>query len=326
MTTGTVAGVDSATRRATLSIRAARLLIAVVVAAGAALAPAGPAAAAGLAGYCPDGNGVTVIVDFQELGGPTIIRCAVGDQVTGHAALKNAGVSITGTTRWGESFICRIEGRPTAAEEACVDTPPASAYWSYWHAPDGGPWTYSQHGVLARKPPLGSFEGWSFAKNRTASTSPPPRIAPVRPAPPPPVTPPSAAPPPATPQLPRATPPTDPKPPTDPAPPGGAPTRQPPATSTTPAGVRTSGPSSPESTTAGTPVVSTAPSASPAGEASAPVQTGDPAARTEAWTGDVDRTSTQRTGVPVMTVLGAGLLFVVTVAAVVTARRRRRNG
>ncbi|ROO60517.1 hypothetical protein EDC02_2404 [Micromonospora sp. Llam0] len=312
---------DSAASHPAWSIRAAQLLTAVVVAAGAALAPVDPAIAAGRAGYCPDGNGVTVIVDFQELGGPTIIRCAVGDQATGHAALKNAGISITGTTRWGESFICRIEGRPTAAEEPCIDTPPASAYWSYWHASDGGPWTYSQRGVLARKPPLGSFEGWSFAKNRTASTSPPPRIAPVRPAPPPP---PPPTPPPATPQLPRATPPTDPQPPTGPAPPGGAPTRQPPATS--PADAPTSVPSSPDPTTAGTPDVSTAPSTSPAGEVSAPVDSGDSAARAEAWTGDVNRTSAQRTGVPVMTVLGAGLLLVVTVAAVVTARRRRRNG
>ncbi|WP_326555659.1 hypothetical protein [Micromonospora sp. NBC_01813] len=296
------------------------MLTAVAVAAGTTLVPASPATASGLAGYCPDGNGVTVIVDFQELGGPTIIRCAVGDQATGHTALKNAGISITGTTRWGESFICRIEGRPTAAEEACVDTPPASAYWSYWHAADGEPWTYSQRGVMARKPQLGSFEGWSFAKNRTASTSPPPRIAPVRPAPLPPAT--SH---PATPQLTRTTPPA-PKPPTDPAPPGGVPTRQPPATSPAPAGAPTSGPSSPDPTTAGTTDVSTAPSTSPAGEASAPVKTGDPAARTEAWTGDVNRTSAQHTGVPVMTVLGAGLLLAVAVAAVVTARRRRRNG
>ncbi|MFG3658630.1 hypothetical protein [Streptomyces sp. NPDC047706] len=62
-----------------------------------------------------------------------------------------------------------------------MNTPPASAYWSYWHAPNGGNWTYSQSGSSSRKPPLGSYEGWSFSLNKTASTNPPPRVAPVRP-------------------------------------------------------------------------------------------------------------------------------------------------
>lgn len=135
----------------------------------------------GLPGFCPDGNGVTVIIDFQDLGGDSIVRCAVGDQATGLAALKNAGIQITGTARWGEAFICRIEGKPAPNAEPCIDTPPASAYWSYWYAPNGGSWKYSEWGVANRKPPLGSFEGWSFSKNRTAETNPPPRIAPQRP-------------------------------------------------------------------------------------------------------------------------------------------------
>ncbi|MGW1543025.1 hypothetical protein ACWCPM_22760 [Streptomyces sp. NPDC002309] len=136
----------------------------------------------GTPGYCPNADGVTVIVDFQELGGTTVIRCAPGDQATGHAALKNAGIQIAGTNRWGEAFVCRIEGRPGPESEPCIDTPPATAYWSYWHAPNAGDWTYSQWGVMNRKPPLGSFEGWSFSKDKTSTTNPPPRIAPVRPA------------------------------------------------------------------------------------------------------------------------------------------------
>ncbi|NHW87681.1 hypothetical protein HA066_25035, partial [Escherichia coli] len=60
-----------------------------------------PAAATGNAGYCPDAGGVTVVVDFKELGGGTVVRCAPGDQATGLAALKNAGFQIAGTLRWG---------------------------------------------------------------------------------------------------------------------------------------------------------------------------------------------------------------------------------
>ncbi|WP_309246317.1 hypothetical protein [Verrucosispora sioxanthis] len=180
-----------------MSTRATRLAIAIAVAAASVLLGPSPAAAAGSAGYCPDAAGVTVVVDFKELGGGTVVRCAPGDQATGLAALKAAGFQIAGTLRWGEGFICRIEGKPSASTEKCVDTPPASAYWSYWHAPNGGSWTYSDKGVLNRKPPSGSFEGWSFSLNRNADKAPRPAVAPARPAPAPRTTPP--APPPAPP-------------------------------------------------------------------------------------------------------------------------------
>ncbi|MET7638448.1 hypothetical protein [Streptomyces sp. NPDC005438] len=138
------------------------------------------------AGVCPDGNGVTVVVDFRELGGGTLVRCAVGAQKNGLAALKAAGIRVTGTNRWGESFICRLENKPGADRESCVDTPPASAYWSYWHASNGGKWTYSQYGATYRTPPKGSFEGWSFSLNREQDDAPAPRMTPRRPSTPPP--------------------------------------------------------------------------------------------------------------------------------------------
>lgn len=136
----------------------------------------------GRPGFCPNANGVTVVVDFRELGGKTIVRCAVGSQQTGLAALKEAGFKVTGTNRWGESFICRLENKPGPDSEPCIDTPPASAYWSYWHAPNGGGWTYSQYGATYRTPPTGSFEGWSFSSNRDQSDAPAPRVTPRRPA------------------------------------------------------------------------------------------------------------------------------------------------
>ncbi|MFY1593562.1 hypothetical protein [Micromonospora sp. WMMD737] len=177
-----------------MTVRAARaVLVVALTAAGTMVGSGTPARAAGSAGYCPDASGVTVVVDFNELGGGTVVRCARGEQSTGLAALKNAGFQMTGTLRWGEGFVCRIEGKPSTASEKCVDTPPASAYWSYWHATSGGSWTYSDKGVLNRKPPAGSFEGWSFSLNRNASDAPRPGAAPRRPAPPPP--PPSPRPP-----------------------------------------------------------------------------------------------------------------------------------
>ncbi|WFE32680.1 hypothetical protein [Micromonospora sp. WMMD975] len=167
-------------------------IVLALTAASTLAAPAAGAEAAGTAGYCPDASGVTVVVAFNELGGGTVVRCAHGDQATGLTALKNAGFPITGTLRWGEGFICRIEGKPSAAAEKCVDTPPASAYWSYWHASNGGGWTYSDKGVANRRPPAGSFEGWSFSLNRGSNDAPRPDVVPKRPAPPAPPAPPPA--------------------------------------------------------------------------------------------------------------------------------------
>ncbi|GAA0951947.1 ABC transporter substrate-binding protein [Nonomuraea longicatena] len=159
---------------------------------------AAPGAAAidptkGTPGFCQDGTGVTVVVDFQELGGTTIVRCnPQAQRGTGLDALKGAGFQIAGVQRWGEAFICRIENRPSAVEqlpvkgkegyrEACIDTPPAGGYWSYWHAGNNCAWKYSQWGVKNRDFVAGGFEGWSFSLNATADTNPKPRIAAVRP-------------------------------------------------------------------------------------------------------------------------------------------------
>ena len=144
-------------------------------------------------GYCATDVGVTVVVDFRQLGGTTIVRCdPQGTRGTGLDALKGAGFQIAGVQRWGEAFICRVENRPSAVEtipvkgrdgyqESCVDTPPAAAYWSYWHAGNNCPWTYSQWGVKNRDFIPGGFEGWAFSLNATADSNPVPRIAPVRP-------------------------------------------------------------------------------------------------------------------------------------------------
>ncbi|GAA3028002.1 hypothetical protein Aglo01_33870 [Actinokineospora globicatena] len=147
----------------------------------------------GQPGFCTSPTGVTVVVDFQDLGGTTIVRCyPQGTRGTGLDALKGAGFQVAGVARWGEAFICRVENRPSAVEvlpiqgregyrELCVDTPPAAGYWSYWHAGNNCAWTYSQWGVKNRDFVQGGFEGWTFSLNATADSNPVPRVAPVRP-------------------------------------------------------------------------------------------------------------------------------------------------
>ncbi|MEU0937725.1 hypothetical protein [Embleya sp. NPDC005971] len=288
----------------------------------------------GTPGFCPDRNGVTVIVDFHELGGTTIVRCAPGEQATGLAALKNAGIRITGVARWGEAFVCRVEGKPGADSEPCIDTPPASAYWSYWHAPNGGSWTYSQWGVLNRKPPIGSFEGWSFAKNKTETTNPPPRPAPARPTPEPTPNVPE-------PERPR---PEQPKPeqpkPEQPKPeqPGPDPAGDPPpvgGTDSTP-GTAPVDPLAPGPGVAGNPMETEPPPAAPPVLDPSPAGTepgsGAPAAARSSgttpagatWTGGEESARTDEHGIPITTLVGIGLLAVLCAGAAFTIVRRRR--
>lgn len=157
----------------------------------------------GYAGLCTGADaltGTTMVVDFRALNGnggtaaPTITRCSPnprpGTSRSGIQALQDAGLTPTGTARWGLAFVCRIEGRPSAAEslpvsgsptykEACVNTPPAAAYWSYWYA-DGSDssWTYSSFGAANRTVVPGGFDGWSFALNTSTANNPAPRVTP----------------------------------------------------------------------------------------------------------------------------------------------------
>ncbi|MFI7211361.1 hypothetical protein ACIBP4_10990 [Micromonospora maritima] len=294
-----------------MSARAARAAAVALVVAATVAGPATPATA-GSAGYCPDASGVTVVVDFQELGGGTVVRCARGDQATGLAALKNAGFSVTGTLRWGEGFVCRLDGRPSAASEKCVDTPPASAYWSYWHASNGGGWTYSDKGVLNRRPPAGSFEGWAFSTGRGANDAPRPGVAPKRPAPPPP--PPASSPRPPAGGGPVAPPPAGTAGPAAPPPvgkPGG-----PPVAATSP--VTTAAPS-------GTPVASPSGLPTTASGAGTPPPGTPPPSTLEVGPAvtEVAARDDRDDGVPIGTLAGVLLLAALVAGGLVAARRRR---
>jgi hypothetical protein len=161
----------------------------------------------GHSGLCTtaDPDAVSVVIDHGALGGGVQTYCATGlsARSTGSDALRAVGLSTTGTVHDGPGFVCRIQGRPSAGEtvplpndpsytEQCVDTPPATAYWSYWHAPSGGPWSYSQSGFMSHRVVLGGFEGWSFATGSSSGAANPPRVNPItEPAPEPPPPPPT---------------------------------------------------------------------------------------------------------------------------------------
>lgn len=111
---------------------------------------------------CSTTTGVIVVVDFSYWGGDAQRGCAA-DPVTGYDALQEAGFTTAGDEHDGPAFICRIDDEPPPSEDPCVDTPPPSAYWSYWHADQGQTsWTYSQQGAMSYEPPPGSVEAWEF--------------------------------------------------------------------------------------------------------------------------------------------------------------------
>jgi hypothetical protein len=136
-------------------------------------------AAADVIGQCSTTVGEIVVVDFSKWGGP-IIRGCDAKLTTGFNALSAAGFITQGTEEDGPGFICRIglaargvsSEEPSPAKDSCVDTPPATAYWSYWHADIAqDTWSYSEEGPLDYQPAPGSVDAWVFGATNLSGTS-----------------------------------------------------------------------------------------------------------------------------------------------------------
>jgi hypothetical protein len=142
-------------------------------------ASAGPARAASRPlSECSATRGVIVAVDFAHWGGPILRSCGT-TPTTGYALLNQGGWDTAGTEHDGPGFICRIgysgyrhgSQYPTPSQQACVQTPPASAYWASWQAgPGQDSWTYSQYGAMSYRPEPGSVSLWVFGGTNMAGT------------------------------------------------------------------------------------------------------------------------------------------------------------
>lgn len=134
-----------------------------------------------------------VVVDPQQLDDVApLARCGTIERssTNGVQTLEAAGFAVTGTTRFGRSFVCRIDDRPAASErltfngrdsyrETCTDTPPSGAYWSYWTAVPGScTWQFSSTGAASRAVTAGGAEGWSYALDTAPAAAPQPRVGP----------------------------------------------------------------------------------------------------------------------------------------------------
>lgn len=127
------------------------LILSLAGATGAALLPADPASAA-TSGSCA---GVTVVVDFTELGGETKLGCAASGFDTGLDALHSAGFTSADSQ---PGLVCTIDAQP----DPCPATFQGS-FWSYWHGDSGdAEWTNYQVGAATSHPVAGSVEGWRY--------------------------------------------------------------------------------------------------------------------------------------------------------------------
>ncbi|MFJ9941943.1 hypothetical protein [Streptomyces erythrochromogenes] len=164
--------------------RTAAALGLTVAAFAATAAPAG--AAPQPMGQCTTSSGVVLAVDFSRWGGPVYRSCGT-TPTTGYELLNQGGWATTGTGHDGPAFICRIgysgyqggKQFPTPQQDDCVLTPPASAYWSYWHADPGqNTWQYSQLGAMLYKPKPGSVDLWIFGGTNIEGTEGKPTVTP----------------------------------------------------------------------------------------------------------------------------------------------------
>ncbi|MFF3641689.1 hypothetical protein [Streptomyces sp. NPDC002564] len=294
----------------------ARAVAALGLTAAALAGTTGPAAADPQAmGRCTTTSGAVLAVDFGRWGGPVYRACGT-TPTTGYELLNQGGWRTTGTGHDGPAFICRIgfsgykggKQFPPASQDDCVLTPPASAYWSYWHAdPGADDWEYSQLGAMLYKPAPGSVDLWIFGGTDIGGTEGRPKITPdqlrahnTRPS--------GAGRPASTAQAPRLRPDVD----TGPAPerPARQDTERPPA-------------STPKPEKSKAPKPRTSPSATPA---PTPKATASPSARAGGKTKVVDAEPTadapHDSGSVLPVVAGIGLVALIGGAAVYSARRR----
>ncbi|MFB7938751.1 prenyltransferase/squalene oxidase repeat-containing protein [Streptomyces sp. NPDC056049] len=135
---------------------------------------------------CTRTTGAIVAVDFGHWGGPVVRGCDA-TPTTGYELLQSGGFSTAGTEHDGPAFICRIgngsfnRGKqyPTPAQEDCVLTPQATAYWSYWIASPGQrKWTYSPLGAMSRTLKPGDVDAWVFGGTDIGGTKGRPTFTP----------------------------------------------------------------------------------------------------------------------------------------------------
>jgi hypothetical protein len=161
------------------AVAAALIMVAGMTGILAVAIPTSPAAA-DPPGACTTTTGEIVVVDLTPWPGGQIERGCDPTLTTGLAALQAAGFTTAGDQHDGPAFICRIDDDPPPSQDPCINTPPATAYWSYWHADAGQDvWSYSQLGAATYRPQPGSVDAWVFGSANQQGTNGQPSFSPA---------------------------------------------------------------------------------------------------------------------------------------------------
>lgn len=108
---------------------------------------------------CPDASGVTVVVDYQGLGGDVAVGCADGAQTNGFAALTGAGFTFNEDPGAPSGSLCQISRKPAEGYPYCW----YEGYWSYWRSNGTAEWGFASTGPAGGGPlAAGTVEGWSW--------------------------------------------------------------------------------------------------------------------------------------------------------------------
>ena len=125
------------------------------------------------------------MVEYGDLGGGTDVgvahqRAAAARQPGG--AEDSLAVLLTFLQRF-PAFVCRVDGVP--ADDPCVNTPPADAYWGLWWSDgESGEWTYSSLAAGSLAVPAGGYVAMVWDGSRATYAPGPARRRIRRPRPP----------------------------------------------------------------------------------------------------------------------------------------------
>ena len=132
-------------------------------------------AAVGVLATSPAANGagskcVALVVDFSHVGGSVSTACVTApSSATGSEVLADGHHKVTFDPRYGNDFVCAIDGIPAGGCYATNDT----HYWVYYHrAPGSTAWHVSQEGAGTYKPANTSTEGWVYDDGASAAPTP----------------------------------------------------------------------------------------------------------------------------------------------------------
>ena len=138
-----------------------------LVAATGILAAPAPTAQAAVAA-CPGATGVTVIVDYNEIGGPTRAGCdANGGGESAARVFPDAGFTLEYEPRQ-PGYVCKVTGLPT--DRPCLES---DSFWSLWWS-DGksGRWVFSNQGVSGLSVPDGGYVAFAWHEGGGRATAP----------------------------------------------------------------------------------------------------------------------------------------------------------